>query len=296
MTGKRRTRDPDVWTSLASAWPDLKCEREVARDIRSIADRVILRAGESLNHSVPYHPVVQKDIGLDRYRAICLCFLLFARDSFDALTRLLAARLPVQAKALTRALFEANIELIYISAKPADRALKFATFLPAAEKRYQDAVGRFAPHLVDPKRKEKVDAEYEPVRGLHGDAKGQPRRTWCGMTFEQLCKHAEKIAQGWGSLYPLLWVGHSGYVHASPLAVLQYDPGNPKEMRTKAADDPVVASGDLLAGSYLLFAVTWITDKAFSLGFDKKLSDWRHSVERLAADLGNTCGERLVDG
>jgi len=99
---------------------------------------------------------------------------LYARDLFDALGLLLAKKLLIEGRSLLRTFYRALVELMYMSAEPAERAHQLTTFYHAQNKRVQEKAREFGGDPGNSRRQGKVDREYQSVKRLRRDRKGQP--------------------------------------------------------------------------------------------------------------------------
>ncbi len=263
------------WAELASAWPGLKDERELARETRLLAEgasRLAAQRVRGVRLGGSGAPVAAAQH--DEYRCVVACFLLSARDTFDAIVRVLGARLLIQGEVLLRTLFEAVIELLHMSKDPIARAGQFVAFVGQEKDRFADGVKRIAGEAG-------IDVAGAEPDSAHGEREGasgrdlRPERriqsSWHGMSFRKLLEQVCKVEPGWKGYYEILYVPASQLAHSSTTAVLQYRHLDPDAGQFDPRKGARRARMIVLLAGYSLLQATAVAEEACSLGLGESL-------------------------
>lgn len=263
------------WAELASAWPGLKDERELARDTRLLADKASRAASRRLrDENLAHSGGLDGAVGDDQYCCVAVSFLLFACDTFDAIVRVLGRGLLIQSEVLLRTLFEALAQLLYMSKDPVARARQFLAFARQEKQRFVHGVKRVAGDAGIEVAEDDSDSAQGECGGISSTDLRPERRiqsSWHGMSFRELLERVCKGEPGWKGYYEILYVPASQLAHSSTMAVLQYRHLDPDAAQFAPCKGARMARMIVLLAGYLLLRATAVAEEACCLGVGESL-------------------------
>ncbi len=270
------------WKRLASTWPCLTGELEIAQAARSLAGEVasVQRFRVKLDPAAPWPANIAPD---HRWPAITLGFLSWASDCFDSVVLLMSAGLHVHARVLSRSLLEGLMHLLHISDKPDERAQSFLSHYWAEQKNFLDHVAKIPGLRVDQSRLDGVNANYERYCCERVTKSGRPKTSWHGGKTADLFREVSKTTPGLEGWYETIYSPASDLAHASTSAFVQYLSPSPKTGTLRLGAQPSERHARLLLklGAFALLGIAGIANRALGLGLDQRLSELAKALEAL---------------
>lgn len=275
------------WKRLASTWPGLTEELEIAQAARSLAGELAVASVQrfriKLDPAAPWPTNIAPD---HRWPAVALGFLSWASDCFDSVVLLTNAGLHVHARVLSRSLLEGLMNLLYISEKPLDRAQGFLSYYWAEQKMFFDRIAKISQKAglpLDQTRCAAVNANYQLHCREHQDKKGNPKKSWHGKSRAELFQKISETTPGFEGWYEILYSPASNLAHVSTSAFVQYfgpASGTATLQLGLRSSEPEVGLM-LKFATFAAIEIAGMANRALGVGLDQRLSELAKSLDAL---------------